>query len=232
MHPLDNPVWQSLQTRHRGFARVSGRVVRYPADVAPFLAVDPAITDHLHALAALVDPGESVLIVGPAPVLDAGWQLELLEPIAQMVCEQRIAPAPMPGAGFIELEAQRRADLLELTALVYPHYFRPRTPDMGRYIGIYDGSRLAAMAGERMGFDGHQEISAVCTHADYLGRGLAQRLVTELTNASLDAGKLPFLHVSNRNVRAKALYERLGYRQRIDINLWSLKRLPNDGSPP
>lgn len=230
MHPLDNPVWQSLQTRHRGFARVSGGVARYPRDVAPFLAVDPAQAGASDALAALVDRGESVLIVGPAPAVDAGWQLELLEPIAQMICEHRIAPAP--GAGFIELEAQHRADLLELTALVYPHYFRPRTPDMGRYIGIYDGSRLAAMAGERMGFDGHQEISAVCTHADYLGRGLAQRLVTELTNASLDAGKLPFLHVSNRNVRAKALYERLGYRQRIDINLWSLKRLPNDGGPP
>ena len=49
---------------------------------------------------------------------------------------------------------------------------------------------------------------------------------------AVDARKLPFLHVSNRNVRAKALYERLGYRQRIDINLWSLKRLPNDGGPP
>jgi ribosomal protein S18 acetylase RimI-like enzyme len=230
MHLLDNPVWQSLKRRHQHFAHAHDGVARYPADVAPFLAVDPARTDHLHSLAALVDPGESVLIVGPAPVVDAGWQLELLEPIAQMVCDHRIAPAP--GAGFIELEAQHRTDLLELTALVYPHYFRPRTPDMGRYIGIYDGSRLAAMAGERMGFDGHQEISAVCTHPDYLGRGLAQRLVTELTNASHDAGKLPFLHVSNRNVRAKALYERLGYVQRIDINLWSLKRLPSDGDPP
>lgn len=230
MHPLDNPVWQSLNSRHLGFARMADGAARYPADVAPFLAVDSPEANHADALAALVEPGESVLIVGPAPVVDAGWQLELLEPIAQMVCEQRIASEA--GAGFIELEAKHRDDLLALTALVYPYYFRPRTPDMGRYIGIYDGSRLAAMAGERMGFDGHQEISAVCTHPDYLGRGLAQRLVTELTNASLDAGKLPFLHVSNRNARAKALYQRLGYVQRIDINLWSLKRMPKDGDAP
>lgn len=230
MHPLDNPVWQSLQTRHRGFARASGGVARYPWDVAPFLAVDPAQAGAMDALVALVDPGESVLVVGPAPAVDAGWQLELLEPIAQMVCERPIAPGP--GPDFIELRDQHRDDLLALTALVYPHYFRPRTPDMGRYIGIYDGARLAAMAGERMGFEGHQEISAVCTHPDYLGRGLAQQLVTELTNASLDAGKLPFLHVSNRNVRAKALYARLGYRQRIDIDLWSLKRLPDDDGLP
>lgn len=224
MHPLDNPVWQSLNTRHRAFARVQGGAARYSADVAPFLAVDSTDTDHADALATLVEPSESVLIVGPAPVQHSGWELELLEPIAQMVCDQRITPAS--GPDFIELADQHRADLMELTALVYPHYFRPRTPDMGRYIGIYDGSKLAAMAGERMGFDGYQEISAVCTHPDYLGRGLAQRLVTELTNASFNAGKIPFLHVSNRNTRAKALYLRLGYTLRININLWSLKRLP------
>jgi len=222
MHLLDDPVWQSLKMRHQHFAQGQGGVVRYPADVAPFLAVDAADADPAPALRALVEPGETVLIVGPAPRADTGWQLELLEPIAQMVSRQRISP--VPGSGFIDLGQEHRADLLALTALVYPHYFRPRTPDMGRYIGIYDGTRLSAMAGERMGFDGYQEISAVCTHPDYLGRGLAQRLVTELTNASFDAGRIPFLHVSNRNTRAKALYERLGYIQRIDINLWSLKR--------
>ena len=222
MHPLDNPVWQSLATRHRHFARAQPGCVRYPADVAPFLAVDPQVDGHSIALRALVSPGESVLIVGPAPRVDSEWQLELLEPIAQMLCRQPIAS--LPGSGFIELEQKHRADLLALTALVYPHYFRPRTPDMGRYIGIYDGTRLAAMAGERMGFDGYQEISAVCTHPDYLGRGLAQRLVTELTHSTLESGRIPFLHVSNRNTRAKALYERLGYVQRIDINLWSLTR--------
>lgn len=223
MHPLDNPVWHSLTKRHAHLARARGGTVRYLADVAPFLAVDPADENPAPALSALMDPGETVLIVGPAPQLDAGWQLDLLEPIAQMVCEQRIALAP--GPGFIELAEQHRAELLALTALVYPHYFRPRTPDMGRYIGIYDRSRLSAMAGERMGFDGYQEISAVCTHPDYLGRGLAQQLVTELTNASLQVGRIPFLHVSNRNTRAKALYTRLGYVQRIDIDLWSLKRI-------
>lgn len=230
MHPLDNPVWHSLDSRHREFALARHGVARYPADVAPFLAVEPAGADYADALTALVQAGESVLIVGPVPVVDPDWKLELLEPIAQMVCDQPIGP--VAGPDFIELRGQHRSDLLALTALVYPHYFRPRTPDMGRYIGIYDGSRLAAMAGERMGFDGHQEISAVCTHPDYLGRGLAQRLVTELTNASLAASKLAFLHVSNRNVRAKALYERLGYRQRIDINLWSLARLSNAAAAP
>jgi len=75
-----------------------------------------------------------------------------------------------------------------------------------------------------MGMDGHQEISAVCTHPDFTGRGHAQRLVAELNNAALDQGRLPFLHVSHENGRAKSLYERLGYRHRMDISLLSVQR--------
>ena len=37
-------------------------------------------------------------------------------------------------------------------------------------------------------------------------------------------GKLPFLHVSHENPRAKGLYERMGYRLRRDIGFWSLRR--------
>src|SRR5262249_1914322 len=101
---------------------------------------------------------------------------------------------------------------------------RPRTIEMGRYFGIYDGARLAAMAGERLGFEGHQEISAVCTHPDYLGRGYARRLIAWLTNDILASGRLPFLHFSHANVRAKALYERIGYAYRGDIDLLAITR--------
>ena len=49
--------------------------------------------------------------------------------------------------------------MLALTDLVFPGFFRPRTLEMGSYLGIYDGPRLAAMAGERMRLDGYQELS-------------------------------------------------------------------------
>ena len=45
-----------------------------------------------------------------------------------------------------------------------------------------------------------------------------------LTNRTLQAGALPFLHVAYSNVRAKALYERMGYRLRRDIPFWALRR--------
>jgi len=222
MHPLDNPVWESLQSRHASFARMRGGAGRYPPDVAPFVAVGSPEPGASADLAALVDEGESVLFVGPCPELPGGWNVQAPVPIAQMVCASRLDE--VAGPAITELSGPQLADMLALTALVYPHYFRPRTPEMGRYLGIYQGNTLAAMAGERMGFDGYQEISAVCTHPDYTGRGYAQRLVAELTNSSFDAGRIPFLHVSNENKRAKTLYERLGYVQRTDIPLWSVRR--------
>ena len=121
------------------------------------------------------------------------------------------------------------AYVLELTALVYPHYFRPRTMEMGRYFGIYDfdssgDGRLAAMAGERMGWDTHQEFSAICTHPDSNGRGYARRLTAMLTNENLARGRTPFLHASFENHRALRMYEQLGYVYRPDIGFWSLRR--------
>jgi predicted GNAT family acetyltransferase len=111
-----------------------------------------------------------------------------------------------------------------LTALVYPEFFRPRTVTLGTYLGIYVDGRLASMVGERMRIDGYQELSAVCTHPDYTGRGYAARLLAELVNASFDRGAIPFLHVGRGNDRARALYERLGFRERIDVGLWSVRR--------
>jgi ribosomal protein S18 acetylase RimI-like enzyme len=227
MHPLDNPVWESLNSRHASLARSREGAARYPADVAPFVAVPSAEVDAADALVDLVQDGESILFVGPCPNLSGEWRVQAPVPIAQMV---RSSPYDnVDDQDIIELSGQHIADMLNLTALVYPHYFRPRTPQMGRYLGIYDGAVLAAMAGERMGFDGYQEISAVCTHPSYTGRGYAQRLVAALSNASFEAGRIPFLHVSHENTRAKSLYERMGYVHRSDVPLRSVRRVVEAG---
>jgi len=216
-HPLDNPVWASLTSRHSAIVRRNGHAARYPADVAPFVAVDTTSEDAAAQAADLIEPDELVCFVGLAPRLSSDWKIEQSVPIAQMTCRSRLEVIDGPDVG--KLSGAHVADMLALTALVYPHYFRPRTIEMGGYIGIYDGTVLAAMAGRRMHFDGHQEISAVCTHPDYLGRGYARRLIALLTNEILEAGELPFLHFSHDNLRAKALYEQIGYAYRTDIPL-------------
>jgi ribosomal protein S18 acetylase RimI-like enzyme len=219
---LDNPFWSSLRSRHRALALSHGDAARYPAEFAPFLGVANAQADVAEALDALIDPGESVYLLGVAPVLPDGWRIEAYGPLAQMIC---MAPMPViDGPEMIELSEAHRADVLALTALVYPHYFRPRTMELGRYFGIYQDGRLAAIIGERLGMDAYQEISAVCTHPDFNGRGYARRLLALLSNDNLERGRLPFLHVSHQNPRAKLLYEQAGYRLRRDIEFWSLSR--------
>ena len=221
--PLDNPFYAALRSRHREIALGNADVVRYPAPFAPFLGLARDDID-LTAAVPLVAHGETVYLIGVAPARVAqGWELQAYRPLAQMVCDKPLAVVDGPEP--IELTPAHRADVLELTALVYPHYFRPRTMELGRYFGIYRDGRLAAMIGERLGMDGWQEMSAICTHPDWNGRGYARRLTALLTNDNLERGRQPFLHVSHENPRAKHLYEQLGYTLRRDIGFWSLRRV-------
>jgi len=222
MKALDNPILASLDTVHRDFASWSGDAVRYPPEVAPFLAVREASASVDGAVAALVAPGESVYMLGIAPLEVGNASVHAYPELAQMVCDSPLEDVDGPVIRALgELE---REDVLSLTALVYPHYFRPRTMEMGRYYGIYEDGRLAAMIGERMGSLAAREISAVCTHPDFNGRGYARRLMAFLTNDLIARGLQPFLHVSHENTRAKVMYERQGFRVRRNIGFWALKR--------
>ena len=203
---LDNPLWASLTTLHRGLALPHGGGLRYPAEVAPFAAL---------AAPGPLPPGEGLFAVGPRPEGAVS-----LGAILQLICEER--QQEPPGPEILPLGHAHRAAVLELTTLVYPHYFRPRTMELGRYFGIFEQGRLAAMIGERMGMPGFREISAVCTHPDFTGRGLARRLLAFLGNDLLAAGQLPFLHVSPKNARAVSLYEQNGWRTRVELPFWSL----------
>lgn len=219
---LDNPFWSALDSIHRGIALRAGDVARYPADHAPFLGVASAAVRVGDAFERLVAPGEAVYLLGVVPTVPVGWALQAFRPLAQMVCDAPLAS--VDGPEIVPLGEAQRHDVLALTALVYPHYFRPCTMDMGRYFGIYEQGRLAAMIGERLGSGATREMSAICTHPDFNGRGYARRLTVWLTNDTLARGVQPFLHVSHENPRAKQLYEQLGYRVRRDIGFWSLRR--------
>ena len=222
MHALDNPFWSSLRTRHADISRLADGVARYPVEYAPFLGVADADADARHGLGALVEPGESVYLLGVTPPALGDWRLEPLGELSQMVLD---APLDAPdGPEVVALSASHRADVLGLVALVYPHYFRERTMELGRYFGIYEDGRLAAMIGERLGTDGATEMSAICTHPAHTGRGLARRLMARLGNELIAAGQQPFLHVAQHNARAIALYERVGFRRRRTIPFFALHR--------
>ena len=233
---LDNPFWSSLRTRHAAIALGDDEVRRYPADYAPFLGIAHASVAP-EAIAAWLAPGETAYLIGVAPERTEGLTLRAFRPLAQMVRETPIESAveshvvsdvhesDLDTDDIAPLDARHRDDVLALTALVYPHYFRARTMDMGAYYGIYRDGRLAAMIGERLGTHDATEMSAICTHPDFNGHGYARRLLAWLSNDNLERGCLPFLHVSRQNQRALRLYERNGYRVRREIAFWSLRRV-------
>ena len=68
------------------------------------------------------------------------------------------------------------------------------------------------MAGERMQAGTLREVSGVCTHPDFQGKGWARRLMLQLIRRQLQRGETPFLHVMRDNVAAHRLYERMGFR--------------------
>ena len=221
MHELDNPIHAALRTLHRPLALQSGVALRYPGAYAPFFAVPDMQSDIDEAIDALIAPVETVYLLGVSPTRVRDVKLHAYGSLAQMVCDAPLES--VEGPPIIPLGAEHRDDVMALTAVVYPHYFRPRTMELGRYFGIYEGDQLAAMIGERLGSANSREVSAVCTHPDCGGRGYARRLMAYLTNDIIASGLQPFLHVSHENTRAKAMYERLGFRKRTDIGFWSLR---------
>ena len=218
-HPLDNPVWHSLMTQHAGLALTADGAARYPASIVPFAAIGEPSARAASQLTSLVDDAESVFVVSVAPEPPPGWQLEPKKPVLQMICPTR-APE-VPGPPVRTMTAAEAPDMIALTDLVFPGFFRPRTLEMGSYLGIYDGSRLAAMAGERMRLDGYQELSAVCTHPDYTGRRYAQRLLAILCNSAFDRGFTPFLHVYADNERAIGVYRKMNFVDRTVLPFWA-----------
>ena len=119
-------------------------------------------------------------------------------------------------------------DLPEMRALVEatePGPFSARTAELGRFLGLRIGGRLAAMTGERMHLSGYTEVSAVCTDPAFRGRGLARALIFAVAQGIVARGETPFLHVYIHNEPAIALYRKLGFRDRATLRLTRLRRV-------
>jgi predicted GNAT family acetyltransferase len=112
--------------------------------------------------------------------------------------------------------------MLALTDMARPGPFGPRTHELGTYLGIESNGQLLAMAGIRLRLPGFSEISAVCTHPDFRGRGYARSLVSALMLEMRQQDETPFLHVRMDNADAVHVYETLGFRMRTPMQLMIL----------
>ncbi|MEU2222956.1 GNAT family N-acetyltransferase [Streptomyces sp. NPDC018347] len=211
-HVLDNPALASLTGPHARFAERRGRVLRYPVDVSPWLALPDAPDARDWAdLAALAGPGAEVPLPGFRGEVPDGWEITSRVEGVQLV-DDGVAAAPDPEA--VVLGAADVPEMLDLVARTRPGPFLPRTVELGTYLGIRRDGALIAMAGERLHPPGWTEISAVCTDPAFRGEGLAGRLVLAVAHGIRERGETPFLHTAARNTGAIRLYESLGFRLR------------------
>jgi ribosomal protein S18 acetylase RimI-like enzyme len=213
-----NPVWHALQTRHRHFAISAGDACRYPADVTPFAAVAAPTRGALEQLHSLLATGESLWLTGETFPFPPGLTVEAVIDCFQMVLPPDAdlpdpSHSPDPANPIVALSSAHAAEMVALTDVAFPGFFRPRTNQMGAYYGVRsDEAALIAMAGERFLLEGYPEISGVCTHPAHRGRGLAASLIVKLARDHRRDGLLSWLHVNAVNHRAQELYRRIGFR--------------------
>ncbi len=219
---LENPGYASLSSVHSRFAQHSGRALRYPPDIAPFLALpaDASSDDWRDAL-ELMPVGTAVAAMHDGAPLPDSLQVTLTFDLVQMVGEDA---SGLRDPEALILSAADVPEMLELVELTEPGPFFERTIELGRYIGIRRDGALIAMAGERFHFDGWTEISAVCTAPAHRGQGLASRLMSTLVADIHDRSEQVFLHVLETNTGAIRLYQELGFRVRRARSLSVLMR--------
>ncbi|WP_316528614.1 GNAT family N-acetyltransferase [Kitasatospora brasiliensis] len=218
---LDDPVGASLRGHHTHLARRLGRAATYLPGVATFAAIsaDPGPREWAD-LAQLLGRGELADLFSCPATPPSDWEPVFALDGRQMLWSGTDLPGhPEAGAesGVVELGADDVPEMLDLVARAQPGPFRPRTHELGTYLGIRDRGTLVAMAGERLRPPGWTEISAVCTAAEARGQGHASRLIGLLIARILARGDRPFLHVAEANTGAVALYEHLGFETRTSV---------------
>jgi predicted GNAT family acetyltransferase len=223
-----NPAWHALQTKHRHLAVSAGDACRYPAEVAPFVAVARPSAVALEHLDSLLAPGEHTWLIGESypcvPELSFQETLECL----QMILPEEVTP-PDPTIDIVSLSDANATEMVTLTNLAFPGFFRKRTCEMGSYYGVRSDGELIAMGGERLVLDGYSEISGVCTHPAHRGKGLAASLIWRLVRNHRRDGLMSWLHVGAANHHAIDLYLRLGFKV---VRMVTLNRISRSAAAP
>jgi ribosomal protein S18 acetylase RimI-like enzyme len=229
---LVDSVWNALHTVHAHFALRNGSAVRYPANVVPFAAMANAEHSDLSPLANLLAPSERVYLVGaqpqPAKNLEVGPPLDCFQMLfaAAPPANHAANHAAKTDAAILRMTTQDAPAMVALTDLAFPGFFRARTHEMGTYYGIRTHGELVAMAGERLAVPGFCEISGVVTHPAHAGKGYATLLMTRLLQDHAAVGLKSFLHVSEGNLRAIAIYKRMGFVVLRSVALWPVSLIP------
>jgi ribosomal protein S18 acetylase RimI-like enzyme len=212
---LDNIMWNCMTGPHAKFATGSGSVRRYAPGFSPIVGCENPEQPDFDTLRNYCEPGESFYFdiwSGSAP---AGWRIDREARMFKMVWEVPM-PAEDAAPDAVLLRPEQYEHAVALARLTNPGPFGIRTPELGEYFGFFEGNQLVAMAGERLCVGDLHEVSGICTHPDFQGRGLARKLTLKLVRRQMQRGKTTFLHVMSHNTPARGLYEKMGFRNYLE----------------
>jgi hypothetical protein len=218
MHsPLDNPVWQALNSLQHYFNIGTPQVKYFPENVSPFVGMEQWDSRDITILEEQLplDRSFSVMIARDV-MLPEIFEIIFTCPLYQMVCSKPLA-APKKNQPIRLLGENDVPQMLAITAKTKPGPFYGQTYTMGNYYGIFQEEKLVSMAGERLQLPGYTEVSAICTDPEYLGNGYALLLTDFLARRILNEGNIPFLHVKTDNLRAIEVYRRAGFEIRTEV---------------
>jgi ribosomal protein S18 acetylase RimI-like enzyme len=222
---LDNPIWNALTTADAGKNIGTHGLAYLDADIAPFMGLETWDERSQRNIVQYAPDGRSwFLLIADEVTFINELEVTSVMPLYQYYCPDPGKVPAVDNTGIVPLDPSHAEEMVALTALTKPGPFRHRTIEFGNYHGIFEDGKLVAMGGERLHIDGYTEVSAICTHPDYQGRGYGARIVTFLTNAIISKKEIPFLHAKMENTTAMKAYIKSGYEIRKIVQFYIFKK--------
>ena len=222
---FDRPVWSSLASVHAPLSIGTQNARRFVSDISPFAAARDESAGSLAELAELIPATGHVVVVQADDIIcPAGIRVVSKTAVVQMFLGafdiRRDRSCTIERLGDADAPA-----MLALALLTKPGPFAARTHVLGEFWGVKRNGQLVAMAGERLKQPGFTELSGVCTHPDFQGRGFGRALCLTVLERIIARGERSYLHVYSTNTGAIGLYEKLGFSIRRELHVCQLERI-------